>query len=703
MSFARACLRLPGRLTLTQRVALMSLVPMVVLGFVLTRVIEQQVESHSVADAAQSARLIASIGIQPRLTPRELRVGLTPAQIGQLDEQLRARSTTDNLARVKIWDTHHAVIYSDDHTLIGHHFSDEDDLEKALEGQPSSGEVVTPTRGGETASEVGLGKLVEVYVPLRFARTGPTVGAFEIYLSYRPIAAAIAHDKRLIVLVVAIGLALLWAVLFRIVAQASRRLRRQADDNYLLAHFDPLTGLPNRTLFRERVAETMRRGDVDRDAMAILLIDLDGFTQINGTLGNDTGDTVLRETAERLQAQFGGDTLIGRIGADEYAILCPHAEGVTGALKTAARVHDAMEPAITAEEIAINVDTSIGLAVLEGEDEDLDELMRHADTALARARATHSRVEVYSRRNDSFDPAGLLLLGQVRQGLDRDEFELHYQPKIELASGRVSGVEALIRWRHPEHGLLMPIDFIGLIEQTALVDPVTQRVVERALEQMVRWCDQGIDLRMSVNLSARNLLDPRLPDQISALLRRHGVPAARLTVEVTERVAMADPARAVEVLCELRERGLGVSIDDFGTGNASLAYLAQLPANEIKIDKSFITGLCEDTRAGAIASSTIDLARHLDLHVVAEGIETQGVLERLVELGCDTGQGYLISRPLAGSDVTAWLLVNAGVPYASAVHASATELSVGEPSSPGRPSRGLEAARRRSSARSAGL
>jgi diguanylate cyclase (GGDEF)-like protein len=703
MSFVRACLRLPGRLTLTQRVALMSLVPMVVLGFVLTRVIEHQVESHSVADAAQSARLIASIGIQPRLTPRELRVGLTPAQIKELDEQLRARSTTENLARVKIWNTHHDVIYSDDHRLIGHRFSDEADLEKALDGEPSSGEVVTPERGGETASEVGLGKLVEVYVPLRFAPAGPTVGAFEIYLSYQPIASAIARDKRLIAFVVAIGLALLWAVLFRIVAQASRRLRRQANDNYVLAHFDPLTRLPNRTLFREGVAETMRRGDVDRDAIAILLIDLDGFTQINGTLGNDTGDAVLRETAQRLQTQIGDDALVARIGADEYAILCPHSEGVTGALKTAARVHDAMEPAITAGAIAINVDTSIGLAVLEGEDENLDELMRHAATALARARATRSRVEVYSRHHDSFDPARLLLLGQVRQGLDRDEFELHYQPKIELASGRVSGVEALLRWRHPEHGLLMPIDFIGLVEQTALIDPVTQRVVERALEQLVRWCDQGIDLGMSVNLSARNLLDPRLPDQIGTLLRRHGVPAARLTVEVTERVAMADPARAVEVLCELRERGVGVSIDDFGTGNASLAYLAQLPANEIKIDKSFITGLCEDGRAEAIASSTIDLARHLELHVVAEGIETQAVLEHLVEIGCETGQGYLISRPLTGSDVTAWLLANGGVacsPYA--MPPDATELSVSESRSPGRPTRGREAARRRSSARSAG-
>ena len=281
-------------------------------------------------------------------------------------------------------------------------------------------------------------------------------------------------------------------MLYRIVAQASRRLRRQARENYVLARYDSLTELPNRTLFRERAAAALdRAGSAEREAVAVLLIDIDGFTQINSTLGNHTGDAVLRETARRLRQELGADTLVARIGADEYAVLCPHAEGVTGALRTAAHVHEAMETPIELQEIAINVDTSIGTAVLEDEHEGLDELLRHADTALARARATRSRVEVYSSHHDSFDPAGLLLLGQVREGLDRDEFELHYQPKIDLQSGRVTGLEALLRWRHPEHGLLMPMAFIGLIEQTALVDPVAERVVERALEQMVQLARAG--------------------------------------------------------------------------------------------------------------------------------------------------------------------------------------------------------------------
>jgi diguanylate cyclase (GGDEF)-like protein len=665
MRLVRVSKALAGGLTLTQRVAVLSLVPMVVLGFVLTSVIERQVEAHSIASASQSARLIANIGIQPRLTARELKRGLTPTQIEQLDEQLRARSTTENLARIKIWNIGHTVIYSDDHRLIGRTFPGVGDLEEALEGKPQAAQVIMPSPRDETASEVGLGELLEVYVPLRFASSGPPVGVFEIYLNYKPIAAAIAHDKRVVVMVVAIGLALLWAILFRIVAQASRRLRRQSLENDRLARYDTLTGLPNRTLFRERVNAALRRPE-HKGRLAVLLIDLDGFTEINSTLGNATGDEVLRATARRLQAELGEHTLLARIGGDEYAILCPHAEGVSGALRTAARLQASMDSPIVIDGIALNIDASLGLAVADDEDDPLERLLQHADAALARARSQRSRVEVYSARHDNFDPARLLLLGQVHLALERDEFELHYQPKIDLRSKRACGVEALLRWRHPEHGLLMPLSFVPLVEQTALVDAVTERVLELALRQMVRWREQGLELDMSVNLSARNLLDLGLPDRIQALLRAHWIEPERLTVEVTESATMAAPERAAEVLGALRERRIKVSIDDFGTGNASIAYLTQLPASEIKIDKAFITNLCEDARAEAIAGSTVDLARHLGLHVVAEGIETTAVLERLVELGCDTGQGYLISRPLSGEDLTDWLTSSGGMTLAPA-------------------------------------
>jgi len=242
-------------------------------------------------------------------------------------------------------------------------------------------------------------------------------------------------------------------------------------------------------------------------------------------------------------------------------------------------------------------------------------------------------------------PARLKLLGQVRGALAREEFELHYQPKMELKDERIFGVEALLRWRHPDHGLLMPLSFVPLVEQTALIGPLTDRVVDLALGQLVSWRRLGLDLEMSVNLSARNLLEPELPERIRVLLRKHQVAPERLTLEVTESDTMSDPERAAQVLHALRVTGVRVSIDDFGTGNASIAYLARLPATEVKIDKSFVTGICEDARADAITRSTVDLSRRLGLHVVAEGIETQAVLERLLEVGCDSGQGFLISKP----------------------------------------------------------
>ncbi|HXB66397.1 MAG TPA: EAL domain-containing protein [Solirubrobacteraceae bacterium] len=653
-----------ARLSLTGQVALLSLIPIVALGFVLARVLQSQIVQRSLADAGESAQLIARLGIQPRLTPRELREGLNPQDIYALDEQLRARSVTRDLARIKIWNSAGVIVYSDDHTLIGRHLGKGDgDLEDALEGDPDPAEVVTPRPHTETASEVGLGQLVEVYVPLRFTHSGPPAGAFEIYLSYRPIAAAIAGDERTIALVVFFGLALLWAILYRIVASASKRLRRQARDNYRLARYDQLTGLPNRTLFRERVAEALsaRVAAGERGGgPAVMLLDLDAFKQINDTLGHAAGDAVLCEVAARLRAALDPHTLLARLGSDEYAILTPALDGEAQALRVAAEAQTAMQAPVAVGGVALNVEASIGIALAPQHGKAADQLLQHADLALDRARVVRGRVQIYSPTRDHSGKERLALLGEVRPALEREEFTLYYQPQIALRSGRVTGVEALLRWRHPQRGMIPPLQFISLIEHTALVGPVTLHVLDRALAQAVRWRQAGLELGMSVNLSARNLHDPELPTQIEELLARHAAPAAALTLEVTESAAMADPATAIDVLERLRALGVGVSIDDFGSGNASISYLAKLPVGELKIDRSFVTPMCESARDEAIVRTTIDLARHLGLHVVAEGIETPDVCERLAEMGCDTGQGYLISRPAPEEELTPWLLERLG-------------------------------------------
>jgi len=639
---------------LTRQVALLSLVPMVLLGVVLARVLQSQVVARTLSDESRSARLIARIGIQPRLTPHDLRAGLGADGVRRLDELLRSPSVKRELARIKVWNDRDQVIYSDDHSLIGRTFSPSDDLEHALEGHPAQATVVDPRLHSETAGEVGLGRLIEVYVPLRFGDRGRPAGAFEMYLSYRPVAGAISADKRTVVLLIAVGLGLLWLILYRIVARASRRLRHQSEENDRLARFDQLTGLPNRTLFRELLDERLRSGGPDSE-LAVCVVDLDRFNEINSTLGPATGDRVLRAVASRLDGALGERALVARLGNDEFAIFCANPGGASGAAGIATVVQRALAPEMVLDGVSLSVEASIAVALRDRQAIEATEMLQRAEAALARGRRTGTRITEFSAELDRFDPAKLLLLGQVRGGLERGEFVLQYQPKLELATGRIVGAEALVRWRHPELGLLAPGDFMPLIEPTALVGPLALYVVDRAAAWLAATHRRGADPQLAVNLSAMNLLDDGLPAELFRILRNHRISPDRFTFEVTESATMTDPAKAIAVLEAIRAGGARVSIDDFGTGHASIDYLARLPADEIKIDRSFITGICADARAEAIVRSMIELARHLELAVVAEGIETAAALERVSALGCDLAQGYLIARPLDGDQLAATL------------------------------------------------
>jgi diguanylate cyclase (GGDEF)-like protein len=496
--------------------------------------------------------------------------------------------------------------------------------------------------------------MIQVLAPLRYG--GPDsapAGAFEVHLEYGPVARAVAADTHRLLALLAGGLVLLWAVLFRIVQGASRRLRRQAADNEHQARHDGLTGLLNRGAFYERVHAATRSAN-GRQA-AVMVIDLDRFKEVNDTLGHHAGDVLLRQAAERLAGSLRSADVLARLGGDEFALLLPDIESVDAARAAAARACEMLEEPFVLHGLTVHLEASIGISLHPAHGDDVETLMRRADVAMYTAKSGAASFELYAAEQDNHSPDRLAMLGELRQALERDEFELHYQPKASLRTGRVEGVEALLRWRHPERGLVPPLDFIPLAEQTGVIKPLTAWVLDEALRQCSEWRDHGLDLGVAVNLSVRNLLDVELPSSIWELLRRHEVPPAKLELEITEGTIVADQVRALDVLSRLNDMGVGLSVDDFGTGYSSLSYLKDLPVRELKIDRRFINNMAEDGDDAFIVRSTIDLGRNLGLEVVAEGVETEAVWDQLALLGCDIAQGYYLSRPVPAAELTQWL------------------------------------------------
>jgi diguanylate cyclase (GGDEF)-like protein len=394
----------------------------------------------------------------------------------------------------------------------------------------------------------------------------------------------------------------------------------------------------------------------------MLLIDLDRFKEVNDTLGHDYGDELLVEVAGRLRrALRHGDTL-ARLGGDEFAVLLeglPHRGAVgelAGRLQDALREPIALSTHLTASSgtrgMAVELEASIGVALYPEHGTTVGTLLQRADVAMYEAKRGHHGVMTYSADRDPYSADRLGLLAELRRAIEHDELVLHYQPKVAVATGALTGVEALVRWQHPARGLLGPEQFVPLAESTGAVADLTRWVVNRALAQQRAWRDDGFDIPVAVNLAAANIVDVTLPDAIGELLERHDVSGDRLECEISEHTVMADPRRCAEVLDRIRALGVRLSLDDFGTGHSSLAYLKRLPLDEVKIDRSFVAGMVEDENDAVIVRSTIDLARNLGLCVVAEGVETAEVMDALAALNCDVAQGYFIARPLPAQELS---------------------------------------------------
>lgn len=420
------------------------------------------------------------------------------------------------------------------------------------------------------------------------------------------------------------------------------------------ALYDSLTDLPNRNLFTERLRLALAVARRETQPLTIILLNIARLKEVNDTVGHHNGDIVLQEVARRISVALHKTDTVARLSGDEFAILLPGV-GKESAAITIKTIQKAMEAPAMIDDGPLDIEVYMGVAVYPQHGEDAAVLLSRADVAMRMAKNEVSGFFIYDFSHDPYSRRRLSLLGELRQAIAQDELVLYYQPQVDIASGKVMGVEALVRWPRTEDDMVSPEEFIPLAEQSGLIRPLTLWVLEQAVQQYERWRAAGQKLKISVNLSARNLLDPTLPDILEKILADHQVKSDCLMLEVTESAVMLHPERALKILTQLQAMGASLSVDDFGTGYSSLAYLKKLPVCELKIDQSFVFGMVKNESDAVIVRSTIDLAHNLGLKVVAEGVEDRETLQLLASLGCDIGQGYFFAHPMPAEKFTCWL------------------------------------------------
>jgi diguanylate cyclase (GGDEF)-like protein len=438
--------------------------------------------------------------------------------------------------------------------------------------------------------------------------------------------------------------------LLAIYASAAMSMQREHQ-----AHHDELTGLPNRTLLFGRTADALLGASRSGSRAGFLLLDLDRFKEVNDTLGHPVGDALLRVVAHRLAHSVRPGDLVARLGGDEFAVLLPSVREASVAREVAVRLRAALAEPIQLQGMSFEIEASIGIALYPDDATAVDVLLQRADVAMYLAKERRTGVEMYASEADRNSPARLSLLGELRCGIDRAELELHYLPKVLLPDGRACGMEALVRWRHPRLGMIMPAEFIPVTEHSYLMRDITAYVVDTALAQAARWRQDGLPVQVSVNLSARDMLDAGLAGMVERGLRRHGLLPSELMLEINEAVLAGEPAHTAGPLAALAALGVPLSLDDFGTGYSSLVRLRRLPVSEIKIDSSFITRLFDGPDNELIVRSLVDLIRALCVRSVAEGVESPDVAAALAEMGCDAAQGRYYCGPLDPAAATVWL------------------------------------------------
>ncbi|MFL6098600.1 MAG: putative bifunctional diguanylate cyclase/phosphodiesterase [Actinomycetales bacterium] len=441
-------------------------------------------------------------------------------------------------------------------------------------------------------------------------------------------------------------------------SMVTRAYRRHVEDQ---AVHDALTGLPNRVLFSDRAAQAVRAAARGGTEPAVIMLDLDRFKEVNDTLGHHQGDQLLIEVAGRITNVLRPTDTVARLGGDEFAVLLTEG-GSEAAHRAATRIAEALESSFMLDGVMVSVEASLGVAVHASRAgvspepaERAAELLRHADLAMYDAKIGRTGISHFRGEQDGSRPARLALLGELREALNRDELVLHYQPKVAADTGALLGVEALVRWHHPDQGLLPPSEFIPVAEATTLIQRLTLIVIDKALTFSRHWLDQGVRLPVAVNVSARSLLDVGFADAVAASLARNGVPADHLSLELTESTIMHDPDRALGIMHQLRALGVRLSVDDFGTGYSSMAYLKILPVDELKVDRTFVMSMRTSADDTMLVQSAIDLGHNLGMLVVAEGVEDEETLDALRRLGADVIQGFHVGRPMPEEALPGWV------------------------------------------------
>jgi diguanylate cyclase (GGDEF)-like protein len=611
-----------------------SLVPVMLLGVVLVRDYRREALESGLAQGRAQAAVIEEMAIAPALTGADLDHQLTATERERLQNATDLAIFNGSVIRLCLRGFKGRVVFSDDGSTAGALPTSHHAFRAAAAGRTEVAVVQDPD--GE------LHQVIRVLQPVVAKATGQSTGVLELYLPYSTIAKHTQAQLHRTYWRLAAGLTALYAVLALIAWSTTRRLRRHATQHEYEALHDALTGLPNRKWFRERAEQAVGSGQRG----AIVLVDLDRFKDVNDTLGHHAGDELLRIVAQRLPAHLRTDDTVARLGGDEFGLILAGISDAAQVRELLEQVREELAAQIVLDTVPLSIEASFGVALFPAHGDTVEVLLQHADAAMYQGKRGISGVVVYESAAATNPTHRLIVQGELRRALEREELVLHYQPKVELATGQICGVEALVRWDHPQRGLLPPGEFLPAAEQSNLIDPLTAWVLRRALTDHARWAALGIPWPVAVNVSARNLEAEAFPESVTALLTELGVPADRLNIEITETALAADAVAAARAVGALAAQGAAIAIDDFGKGYTSLSQLRTLPITELKIDRTFLMELERDERNRAIVRSIIGLADGLGCRVTAEGVESPDTAAWLAEAGCQCAQGFLFSKPL---------------------------------------------------------